>query len=167
MQMANRLALLQLREFLSWPQPRSASQIIGIPALHAVLMLYKNGVYPPELLELCEAIYQRGCRVFKLLVKHGSDEPQVLPQEDWGKVGTSACHILLGTDARDRLGRIIRCARYARDQHTLSSPMTSAKSPLRVVAPSAQSFTLSTVKESLRAASWRFGALMSSHMGFT
>lgn len=83
--MANHAALVQLGNFMQHPSKKTASKLVLIPALLSVLVSHK-GAYPAELMEVCRWIHQRGCEVLKQLIKHTTDPPADLPQEDWSKV---------------------------------------------------------------------------------
>lgn len=83
--MANRPALNMLEEFNKAPSAFTASKLVGIPVLLAVLEQHKE-TYPVELLDVCQWLYQRGHSVLHKLIKHCPDEPLTMAKEDWCKV---------------------------------------------------------------------------------
>lgn len=86
LQMANFPSLRQLSKFINKPSENLASRLVGIPSLHAVLLSYKGGNYPAEILDLCRFLHRRGLEVGRALAKHRPDPPQQLEPEDYTKV---------------------------------------------------------------------------------
>lgn len=91
-QMINRPALIQLGAFTKNPTKANASQLVGIPAVLRVLV-YHQGVYPPELLDMLTWLHGRGSEVLKQLIIHTPGAPKTLEPSNWREVSEPLARI--------------------------------------------------------------------------
>lgn len=85
--MANGAALELLGRFIREPSKINASRLVLIPSLLNVL-LFHDGQYPSDVLEICTWLFDRGRAVLEQLTVHESESPKILEELDWKKVSS-------------------------------------------------------------------------------
>jgi hypothetical protein len=168
LQMTTHLALEKLGLFNEHPSEESASALIDIPVLYAILQ-YEQSVFhgfSKSVLAMCSWIHMRGSAVLKALTVHD------LPVNDfheesinWSKVFhfPISCQMLT-PETTGRVDAAMECHKFDIAPNILDCPMMLGVKSGENVELNAPNFILSTASNDSQAESCVYGALIASVM---